>query len=131
MQTDGCITELCPSEAELRLYKILAGVGSGLVFFIGWLAFVARPALPELDWLLSRALQGILSCLSKTALVRDTQANGLEMSYEGFACFLVIWAVLKTIWHTLCAANRWTREIHLGQYLKVCHVASLCFVHCS
>ena len=129
MQTDGCSAKLCPSEAELRPYKILAGVGSGLVFFMGWLAFVARPALPELDWLLSRALQGIISCLSKTTLVQDTRGDGLEMSSEGLACFLMIWAVLKAIWRTLCAADRWAREIHLGQYLKVCRVASLCFVH--
>jgi hypothetical protein len=110
---------LCPSEAELLLYKILGSVSLGLVCFIGWLAFVARPALPELDWLLSRALQGILSCLSKTSLVRDTRGDGLEMSYEGFACFFMVWAVLKATWRTLCAADRGAKDIHLAQYLKV------------
>jgi hypothetical protein len=129
MQADGCSAELCPSEAELRPYKILAGVFSSLIFFIGWLAFVARPSLPELDQLLSRALQGITGFLSKISLIGDTRDEGLEIGHAVCACFLMIWGILKAIWRYLGAAERWAIENHSGQYLKVCHVAGLCLVH--
>ena len=120
MQTDGCSAELCPSEAELLPYKNLFSVLLGLVIFPLYLAFVARPTLPELDWLLSRALQGIGSCLSSTARISDSQANGTEIGSEGVACIVMIWGILMAIGRNLGVAERWAKEVHLTQFLKVC-----------
>ena len=117
MQTDGCSAELCPSEAELRPYKILLWVVVGLILLIFYLAFVARPALPEVDWLLSRALQGIVGGLYLLIPARSVNTgDGAATDSGNFACIATIWGTLKA---KLSAAGQWAQENNLTQLLKV------------
>ena len=120
MQTDGCSAQVCPSEQTLLPYRILLSVGLGLIVFILYISFVARPVLPELDWLLSRALQGAVFCISNATCVSDTQSDGADLGSEGFACIMTIWGSFKWIWDKIIAANRWAKEVHLTQFMKVC-----------
>ena len=119
MQTDGCSAQQCASDEELFPYRVAFAVIVCTVVFIGYLAFIARPVLPELDWLLSRALQGMVTCLSSTVLVGDTRGDGEEMGAEGFAFLVTTWNVVKTIFTKLRQANGWAKRNHLAQFLKV------------
>jgi hypothetical protein len=106
-------------------------VGLGLIVFILYISFVARPVLPELDWLLSRALQGAVFCISNATCVSDTQSDGAEIGSEGFACIMMIWGFFKSIWDKTIAANRWAKEVHLTQFMKVCWRGLFVFVRCG
>ena len=119
MQTDGCSAQQCASDEELFPYRVAFAVIVCTVVFIGYLAFIARPVLPELDWLLSRALQGMVTCLSSTVLVGDTRGDGEEMGAEGFAFLVTTWNVVKAIFTKLREANGWAKRNHLAQFLKV------------
>ena len=128
MQTDGCSAEICPSDETLLMYRILLSVGLGLIILILYVAFVARPVLPELDWLLSRALQGVVFCISNATCLSDTQSDGTDVASEGFACITTIWNSLKSIWDKIIAADRWAKQVHLTQFMKV---GSFVFVRCG
>jgi hypothetical protein len=134
MQTDGCSAELCPSEAELRPYKILLWVVLSLIILIFYLAFVARPALPEVDWLLSRALQGIIGCLyllipaRSVNTARDSQGDGAATDSENFACIVTIWGTLKA---KLSVAGQWAQENNFTQLMKVYWRGLFVFIRCG
>ena len=134
MQTDGCSAELCPSEAELRPYKILLWVVLSLIILIFYLAFVARPALPEVDWLLSRALQGIIGCLyllipaRSVNTAQDSQGDGAATDSENFACIVTIWGTLKA---KLSVAGQWAQENNFTQLMKVYWRGLFVFIRCG
>jgi hypothetical protein len=135
MQTDGCSAQSCPSEAELRPYKILVWVVFALIVLICYLAFVARPALPEVDWLLSRVLQGIIFCLylmipaTSTPRVSDIQGDGAATKdFENFVCIVTIWVFLKA---KLGAIGRWAKENNVIQMMKVYLRGLVLFVSCG
>jgi hypothetical protein len=135
MQTDGCSVQSCPSEAELRPYKILLWVVFGLIVLIFYLAFVARPALPEVDWLLSRVLQGIIFCLyqmipaTSTPRVSDIQGDGAATKdFKNFACIVTTWVFLKA---KLCATGQWAKENNVTQMMKVYWRGLFVFVICG
>jgi len=128
MQTDGCSAQVCPSEQTLLTYRILFAVGLGLIVLILYISFVARPVLPELDWFLSRTLQGIVLCISNASCLKDTHGDGAELGSEGFTCIMMMWGSLKSILDKIAAANRWAKEVHLTQFIKVCWRGLFVFV---
>ena len=131
MQTDGCSAQVCPSEQTLLTYRILFAVGLGLIVLILYISFVARPVLPELDWLLSRASQGAVFCISNATCVSNTHGDGAEVASEGFVCIMMIWGAYKSIRDKIIAANRWAKAVHLTQFMKVCWRGLFVFVRCG
>jgi hypothetical protein len=131
MQTDGCSAQVCPSEQTLLTYRILFAVGLGLIVLILYISFVARPVLPELDWLLSRASQGAVFCISNATCVSNTHGDGAEAASEGFVCIMMIWGAYKSIRDKIIAANRWAKAVHLTQFMKVCWRGLFVFVRCG
>ncbi len=130
-QTDGCSAEVCPSEETLLQYRILLSVGLGIIVFILYIFFVARPVLPELDWLLSRASQGAVYCISNATCVSNTHGDGAEVASEGFVCIMMIWGAFKSIRDKIIAANRWAKAVHLTQFMKVCWRGLFVYVRCG
>jgi hypothetical protein len=112
MNSDGCSAEPCPPEEELQRLRVTVGVIVSVMFLITYFALAWRPVVPEWDWILARALQGMSACLSHFLCYTDAQGDvggGVEEVVHLFK-----WLVSKA-----GAFHRWWREQRVPQYLKI------------
>ena len=144
MNADGCSAQPCPAEEELQPLRWFVGAVFLIVFVATYLALSFRPVLPELDWLLARLMQGIVSLLSHLVCCHD--ANGdvggglmevLDMGKWFLSRFGGISTRSKMSGHLflLCSLSRadmmsaftvtWWRQQQISQYLKIFIVSSM------
>ena len=75
MNANGCSAQPCPAEEELHTLRWLVGVVFSVLFLAAYLALALRPVLPELDWLLARLTQGLVSLLSNVLCYQDVNKD--------------------------------------------------------
>jgi hypothetical protein len=131
MQTDGCSSKICPTDAELYQLKLVVGVLVILFLSIFYLAFIARPVLPELDWLLTHFFNGCLLLLRSIACLGNTKGDSAEMCTDFNSIGNCLYHTSLTVWRILGGANRWAKQHHIAQYLKVCWHGLFVFVRCG
>jgi uncharacterized membrane protein (DUF485 family) len=112
MNSDGCSAEPCPSEEELRELRVMVVVIVTVIFLIAYFTLAWRPVLPEWDWILGRALQGISACLSQFVCFGDAQGD------VGGGVLEVV-RLFKWLLSKAGAFLRWWREQGVSQYLKI------------
>jgi hypothetical protein len=75
MNADGCSEQPCPPEEELQAVRWFVGVIFIIAVLVAYLALSFRPVTPELDWLLARALQGLVGLLSSLVCFSDADGD--------------------------------------------------------
>ena len=112
MNSNGCSAEPCPAEEELQKLRVTVVVIVTVTFFVAYFALAWRPVVPEWDWILVRALQGISACLSYFVCCRDAEGDVGGGALEVVGLF-------KWLFSKARAFHRWWREQGVPQYLKI------------
>jgi Ca2+-binding EF-hand superfamily protein len=112
MNANGCSAKPCPSGEELQTVRWLAGAIFFTLFFAAWVALSLKPVLPELEWLMARLLQGIVSMLSHLVCFYD--ANG-----DVGGGVLGILKFFKWFLKSIGGFNTWWRQQQMPQFLKI------------
>ena len=114
-----CSNEPCPPEEELRKLEIAAMVIAAVIFVSAYLAFVSRPVTPELDWLIARAMQGIVTLLSGFVCFGDAQGDVGEGGMEIMGLFTTLLATGKWAISKVGAFHSWWKRNQAPQFLKI------------
>ena len=112
MNSDGCSAEPCPPEEELQRLRVTVGVIVTVMFLITYFALAWRPVVPELDWILARALQGMSAGLSHLLCYTDAEGDVGQSVLE-------IVHLFKWLFSKAGAFQRWWREQRVPQFLKI------------
>ena len=130
MNADGCSAEKCPPEEELSKLRwtAIAMASTGAVLL--WLALSMWPVLPELDWMIARMLQGLVSLGSTFLCFSDTQGDVGEGSLEVVGLFSAILAGGGWLLSNFGALRTWWKENQAPQFLKVHVPLALLLLDC-
>ena len=79
MTTEGCSAQICPSEEELRPWKILSIFVFTTIMTILWIGLSWRPVFPALDAVIARMLAGITGCLFSLMVVVDGRGDSRDV----------------------------------------------------
>ena len=111
--------EPCPPEEELRKLEIAAMVIAGVLFLVAYLALVSRPVTPELDWLVARAMQGIVALMSSLVCFGDAQGDVGEAGFEIMGLFSTLLASVSWAFSKLKTFHEWWKRNQAPQFLKI------------
>jgi hypothetical protein len=75
--------------------------------------------LPELDWMIARALQGMVAVGGSFVCFADGNADSEESVGGLVSCFNMITGVLSWMMKTVVGAQKWARANHAPQFLKI------------
>ena len=119
METAGCSNEVCPSEEELAPWRYALMVSVGTVVLLLYIGLACRPVLPELDWLIARALQGLVGMGSACVCFRDTHGDTGEGAGEIMGLATSFMNGGRWFLGNLKQGGAWWKENQAGQYLKI------------
>ena len=75
MTTEGCSTEICPSEREVAPWRTAFIVVVVVIIILAWIVFSWRPVFPVIDALIARVLASVAGLLGAYLLLDDTQGD--------------------------------------------------------